>query len=79
MNRAKLDEDLDKQNIPGIESAGEYDYQRLMDKSKAWWEIMRLFKVTRLRSQFRISVSKEFGSSENVDTTGVLDQVSFQT
>ncbi|KEP47032.1 hypothetical protein V565_170740, partial [Rhizoctonia solani 123E] len=74
VNRARLDEDLGKQNIPGVESAGEEDYQRLVDKSKVWWDIMRLFKVSRLRSHFRISVSKEFGSSGNVDTTGALDQ-----
>ncbi|KAJ1299639.1 hypothetical protein OPQ81_011989 [Rhizoctonia solani] len=48
VNRAKLDEDLAKLNIPGIESAAQVDYQRLIDKSQAWWGIMRLFKVPKI-------------------------------
>ncbi|KAG8732151.1 hypothetical protein FRC11_000392 [Ceratobasidium sp. 423] len=79
VNRDKLDQDLGKYNVPLIESSDGEDYQRLIDKSKAWWETMRLFKVTRLRSRFVISIPKEFGSSGNLDTTEVPRQETSST
>ncbi|EUC54398.1 hypothetical protein RSOL_045890, partial [Rhizoctonia solani AG-3 Rhs1AP] len=74
-SRAKLHEQLEEQNIPSVESTDENHYQRLIETSKDWWGVMRLFKVSRLHSRFKLTISKEFKSGTSaLDTIGTNDQ-----
>ncbi|KAG8714402.1 hypothetical protein FRC11_008630 [Ceratobasidium sp. 423] len=78
-SRAELHEQLTQQNIPVVESADEVDYQRLITESKAWWNIVKLFKVYRFRARFTIPIPREFGSSNALDTVNPSSQVIMET
>ncbi|EUC54295.1 hypothetical protein RSOL_036580, partial [Rhizoctonia solani AG-3 Rhs1AP] len=60
-NRSELQEQLEAQGVPDVADAVESDYQKLITNSKAWWTIMRLFKVHKIQSQFQLSVPRTFG------------------
>lgn len=68
-SRAELHEALGDKDIPGINESSEADYQRLIDESKVWWELLRKLKVRKLRSWFQLSIPKEFRSTNQPGTT----------
>ncbi|QRW26171.1 hypothetical protein RhiXN_11248 [Rhizoctonia solani] len=63
LNRAILYKDLQNHKVLAIEDAAQDKYQKLIDKSQAWWTAMRLFKVKHLRTKFDLLVPKVFGGN----------------
>ena len=76
VNRTRLHEEMEEHNIPPVESSSEEDYQRLINSSEAWWAVMRLLKVSRIRSRFRLSISKSFTTTGSLNSAEPVDQVS---
>ncbi|KAG9073878.1 hypothetical protein FRC06_011093, partial [Ceratobasidium sp. 370] len=61
--RAELCEDLEEHKVPDTQSSVAADYGRLVQNSKCWWELLRLFKLRRFPFSFRLDVPREFGVS----------------
>ncbi|QRW18592.1 hypothetical protein RhiXN_03516 [Rhizoctonia solani] len=69
-----LHTDLQKHKMLELEDASQEKYQQLLNSSKAWWTVMRLFKVKRLHTKFELLVPKEFGDCQESGTLGVSSQ-----
>ncbi|GAB1528448.1 hypothetical protein RhiTH_011642 [Rhizoctonia solani] len=57
-----------------LEDANQEIYQQLLNSSKAWWTVMRLFKVKHLHTKFELLVPKEFGDCQESGTLGISSQ-----
>ncbi|GAB1527343.1 hypothetical protein RhiTH_010518 [Rhizoctonia solani] len=70
-----LHTDLQKHKMLELEDASQEKYQQLLNSSKAWWTVMRLFKVKHLHTKFELLVPKEFGDRQESGTLGVSSQL----
>ncbi|KAF8594896.1 hypothetical protein BDV93DRAFT_515410 [Ceratobasidium sp. AG-I] len=59
--RTELHQHLTAHEIPQVHSATLEDYNRLIGKSEAWWKVLRMFKIGRFPSVFRLEIPKTFG------------------
>ncbi|KAF8675265.1 hypothetical protein RHS04_06744 [Rhizoctonia solani] len=70
-----LHTDLQKHKMLEFEDASQEKYQQLLNSSKAWWTVMRLFKVKCFHTKFELLVPKEFGDCQESGTLGVSSQL----
>ncbi|KAG8792618.1 hypothetical protein FRC12_005468 [Ceratobasidium sp. 428] len=62
-SRARLLSELEKYAVPKVEQATKEHYERLIEQSESWWQVLKLFKVTRFRTGLCLTVPSNFGSS----------------
>lgn len=70
-SRAELHEELGHKDVPSIDESGQTDYQRLIDHSKVWWDLLRRLKVRKLRSRFHLTIPREFGTTDQAGSVEI--------
>ncbi|KAG8711656.1 hypothetical protein FRC09_020483 [Ceratobasidium sp. 395] len=58
--RTALLGELATHKVPQLDEATKGDYERLVQRSRSWWELLRKFKVSHLPTGMRLTVPKAF-------------------
>lgn len=70
VDRMELSTQLEVHKVPEFQSAGKEDYQRLVEKSKCWWQVLRLYKASKFPFGLRLVCPKTFASEEVAEGNG---------
>ncbi|KDN39106.1 hypothetical protein RSAG8_09013, partial [Rhizoctonia solani AG-8 WAC10335] len=77
--RKSLLEELKKLKVPGVESANADDYKHLLEASRPWWTLLRLYKIHRFdNNSLALEVPREFCPSTKgrEESQGIHGEVS---